>query len=110
MNIKDLENAWRARASESPEEIVEDAIDMAKSNLLSLQRHVCDTMWGKYWYRSGTNQTMKNALLGMFNGDTMVFAESWVQGKLNLADDYIKAVHDYADSENEKGESDASTK
>ena len=91
MNIKDLENAWRARASESPEEIVEDAIDMAKSNLLSLQRHV-------------------NALLGMFNGDTMVFAESWVQGKLNLADYYIKAVHDYADSENEKGESDASTK
>lgn len=22
----------------------------------------CDTMWGKYWYRSGTNQTMKNEL------------------------------------------------
>lgn len=91
MNIKDLEKVWKLQASESPEEIVEDAIDMAKSNLLSLQRHV-------------------NALLGMFNGDTMVFAESWVQGKLNLADDYIKAVHDYADSENEKGESDASTK
>lgn len=81
MNIKDLENAWRARASESPEEIVEDAIDMAKSNLISLQRHV-------------------NALLGMFDGETMVFAESWVQGKLNLADDYIKAVHDYVASEN----------
>lgn len=22
----------------------------------------CNTMWGKYWYRSGTNQTMKNEL------------------------------------------------
>jgi hypothetical protein len=22
----------------------------------------CDTMWGKYWYRSGTNQTMKDEL------------------------------------------------
>lgn len=22
----------------------------------------CDTMWGKYWYRSGTNQTMRNEL------------------------------------------------
>lgn len=80
MNIKDLEDAWRSRASESPEEIVEDAVDMARSNLLSLQRHV-------------------NALLGMFNGDTMCFAESWVQGKLNLADDYIKSVHDYVASE-----------
>lgn len=91
MNIKDLENVWKSQASESPEEIVEDAIDMARSNLLSLQRHV-------------------NALLGMFNGDTMCFAESWVQGKLNLADDYIKAVHDYAASENKEGESDASSK
>ena len=91
MNIKDIEDAWKARASESPEEIVEDAIDMAKSNLMSLQRHV-------------------NALLAMFNGDTMCFAESWIQGKLNLADDYIKAVHDYVASENNEEESYARSK
>ena len=91
MNIKDIEDAWKARASESPEEIVEDAVDMAKSNVMSLQRHI-------------------NSLLTMFNGDTTCFAEPWIQGKLNLADDYIKAVHDYIASENQEGESNARSK
>jgi hypothetical protein len=83
MDITDLEQAWasqRVKASESPEEIVEEAMDMAKANILSLKRHI-------------------DALLPMLDGENTCFAESWVQGKLTLADDYIKAVHDYALSE-----------
>jgi hypothetical protein len=83
MDITDLEQAWasqRVKASESPEEIVEEAMNMAKANILSLKRHI-------------------DALLPMLDGENTCFAESWVQGKLTLADDYIKAVHDYALSE-----------
>lgn len=83
MNIKDIENAWKLQkglSAESPEEIVEDAVEMAKGNLMSLKRHL-------------------DGLMSMYSKDNMCFAESWVQGKLNLADDYIKAVHDYVASE-----------
>jgi hypothetical protein len=80
MDITDLEQAWasqRSKAEESPEEIVEEAMDMAKANILSLKRHI-------------------DSLLPILESGNTCFAEPWVQGKLNLADDYIKAVHDYA--------------
>jgi hypothetical protein len=94
MDITDLERAWvsvwgdvdktfancakqRSKAEESPEEIVEEAMDMAKANILSLKRHI-------------------DSLLPILQSGNTCFAEPWVQGKLNLADDYIKAVHDYA--------------
>ena len=80
MDITDLEQAWasqRSKSEESPEEIVEEAMDMAKANILSLKRHI-------------------DSLLPILQSGNTCFAEPWVQGKLNLADDYIKAVHDYA--------------
>lgn len=32
----------------------------------------CDTMWGKYWYRSGTNQTMRNELKKIVDSITSI--------------------------------------
>lgn len=32
----------------------------------------CDTMWGKYWYRSGTNQTMKDELKKVVDSITAI--------------------------------------
>lgn len=82
--LNELEVGWRkmkAKAAESPEDIMEDSIEMAMANLKSLTMHL-------------------QALIVMVQaGNKDCLAEPWVQEKLTLSRDYIMAVHDYISSE-----------
>lgn len=85
--LNELEVGWRKmKAAESPDEIIEDAVDMAMANIKSLVQHL-------------------QALVVMVQaGNTECLAEPWVQEKITLSRDYIMAVHDYVSSE--QGEDD----
>ena len=90
--IDALEAAWlsfkKNKAAESPEDIMEDAIEMAMANLKSLTMHL-------------------QALIVMVQaGNSECLAEPWVQEKLTLSRDYIMAVHDYVSSEQGSEEED----
>lgn len=82
--LNELEVGWRKmKAVESPEDIVEDSVEMAMANLKSLTMHL-------------------QALIVMVQaGNNECLAEPWVQEKLTLSRDYIMAVHDYISSEQE---------
>lgn len=84
MNIKDIENAWKLSKSsgaESPDEIVEDSIEMGIANIKSIAKHL-------------------QALVVLLQaGNDECLAEPWVQEKLTLSRDYIMSVHDYVSSE-----------
>ena len=85
--LNELEVGWRKmKSAESPEDIMEDAVDMAMANIKSLVQHL-------------------QALVVMVQaGNTECLAEPWVQEKITLSRDYIMAVHDYVSSE--QGEDD----
>ena len=83
--INTLESAWlsfkKNKAAESPEDIMEDSIEMGMANLKSLTMHL-------------------QALIVMLQvGSKDCLAEPWVQEKITLSRDYIMAVHDYVSSE-----------
>lgn len=77
-NISELEKSWKLnKASDSPEEIVQDSIEMSKASIKSIVKHA-------------------NALMmGLNEQNQSCLSESWVQSKITLIEDYIKAVHDY---------------
>jgi polyribonucleotide nucleotidyltransferase len=85
--LNELEVGWRKmKAAESPEDIMEDAIEMGMANIRSIVKHL-------------------QALVVMVQaGNNECLAEPWVQEKLTLSKDYIMAVHDYISSE-QNGES-----
>ena len=88
--LNELEVGWRkmkAKAAESPDDIVEDSIEMAMANLKSLTMH------------------LQSLIVMVQAGNQECLAEPWVQEKLTLSRDYIMAVHDYISSEQE-GEND----
>jgi hypothetical protein len=84
--LNELEVGWRkmkAKAVESPDDIVEDSIGMAMSNIKSLTMH------------------LQSLIVMVQAGNQECLAEPWVQEKLTLSRDYIMAVHDYISSEQE---------
>lgn len=80
--LNELEVGWRKmKAAESPEDIVEDAVEMGMANIRSIVNHL-------------------QALVVMIQtGNNECLAEPWVQEKLTLSKDYIMSVHDYVSSE-----------
>lgn len=88
--LNELEVGWRkmkAKAAESPDEIIEESIQMSMANLKSLTMH------------------LQSLIVMVQAGNQECLAEPWVQEKLTLSRDYIMAVHDYISSEQE-GEDD----
>ena len=78
--IEVVEAAWRAnksKASDDPEEIVQENIEMSKASIKSIVKHANALMMGL----NETNQTC--------------LSEGWVQSKITIIEDYLKAVHDY---------------
>jgi|688.fasta_scaffold231342_4 hypothetical protein len=78
--IEVVEAAWRAnksKASDDPEEIVQENIEMSKASIKSIVKHANALMMGL----NETNQTC--------------LSEGWVQSKITIIEDYLKSVHDY---------------
>jgi hypothetical protein len=78
MNIKDIEDAWNAaKASDSPEETIQENIEMTKASIKSIVKHA-------------------NALaMGLNMSNESCLSEGWIQSKITIIEDYIKSVHDY---------------
>ena len=78
--IQSIEAAWlenRSKASDDPEEIVQENIEMTKASVKSIVKHA-------------------NALMmGLNESNQMCLSEGWVQSKITIIEDYLKAVHDY---------------
>lgn len=78
--IEVVEAAWRAnklKASDDPEEVVQENIEMTKAAIKSIVKH-------------------SNALLmGLNESNQMCLSEGWIQSKITIVEDYLKAVHDY---------------
>jgi len=91
--IQSIEAAWlenRSKASDDPEEIVQENIEMTKASVKSIVKHA-------------------NALMmGLNESNQMCLSEGWVQSKITIVEDYLKAVHDYVMyyEEEEEGEDD----
>lgn len=90
MNIHEIEKAWKTNKSkaDSPEEIVSENIEMVKASIKSISKHALAL-------ESGLNETNQQSL-----------SEGWVQSKITLIEDYLKAVHDYVMYYQEEEESD----
>lgn len=76
--IHDLEAAWKKnKASDSPEETVQENVQMTKASIKSIVKHA-------------------NALMmGLNPTNEMCLSEGWIQSKITIIEDYLKAVHDY---------------
>lgn len=76
--ITAIEAAWKKnKASESPEEIVQEGVQMAKASIKSIVKHA-------------------NTLMMSLNPtNEMRLHEPWIQSKITIIEDYLKAVHDY---------------
>lgn len=76
--INELENAWKKnKASESPEEVVKESIEMSKSSIKSIVKH-------------------SNALMmGLNEKNQDCLSEPWISSKLTIVEDYIRSIHDY---------------
>lgn len=85
-----IEAAWKKnKASDSAEETVQENIEMSKASVKSIVKHA-------------------NALMaGLNESNQMCLSEGWVQSKITIIEDYLKAVHDYVmyyEEEEEKEE------
>ena len=89
--IEVVEAAWlknRSKSSDDPEEIVQENIEMTKASIKSIVKHA-------------------NALMmGLNESNQMCLSEGWVQSKITIVEDYLKAVHDYVMYYEEEGEDD----
>lgn len=76
--IHELETAWKKnKASDDPEEIVMENIEMTKASIKSIVYHA-------------------NALeAGLNDSNQSCLSEGWIQSKITIIEDYLKAVHDY---------------
>jgi hypothetical protein len=76
--ISEIEAAWKKnKASDNPEEIVMENIEMTKASIKSIVKHA-------------------NALMmGLNESNQSCLSEGWVQSKITIIEDYLKAVHDY---------------
>ena len=78
INLAELEAAWKKnKASDDPEEVVMENIEMTKASIKSIVRHA-------------------NALeAGLNESNQSCLSEGWIQSKITIIEDYLKAVHDY---------------
>lgn len=76
--ITAIEAAWKKnKASDDPEEIVMENIEMTKASIKSIVYHA-------------------NALeAGLNDSNQSCLSEGWIQSKITIIEDYLKAVHDY---------------
>lgn len=79
-------NKKKSKASESPEEIVQEGVQMAKASIKSIVKHANTLMMGL----NPTNE--------------MCLSEPWIQSKITIIEDYLKAVHDYVMYYKEEGD------
>lgn len=76
--ITAIEAAWKKnRASDDPEETVMENIEMTKASIKSIARHANALA-------AGLNESNQSSL-----------SEGWIQSKITIIEDYLKAVHDY---------------
>jgi len=84
--IHELEAAWKKnKASDSPEEIVQESIEMSKASIKSIVRHA------------------NSLMMGLNESNQMGLSEGWVQSKITIIEDYLKSVHDYVMYYEEEG-------
>jgi hypothetical protein len=87
--ITAIEAAWKKnKASDSPEETVQENVQMTKASIKSIVKHA-------------------NALMmGLNPTNEMCLSEGWIQSKITIIEDYLKAVHDYVMYYEESSEED----
>lgn len=92
-DINRVEQIKTTRADEgSPEEVVERAVEMGVSSLMSTHKLLID-------------------LLAALKPDNMeCLAQPWIQSKIALTNDYVIAIHDYVMFHNEYGDNEKNEK
>lgn len=75
--ISAIEAAWKQNKASDSEETVQENVQMTKASIKSIVKHANALMMGL----NETNQ--------------MSLSEGWIQSKVTIIEDYIKAVHDY---------------
>ena len=64
-------------ASDDPEEVVSESIEMSKASIKSIVKHANGLMMG-------LNETNQSCL-----------SEGWVASKITIIEDYLRTIHDY---------------
>lgn len=64
-------------ASDDPEEVVSESIEMSKASIKSIVKHANGLMMG-------INETNQSCL-----------SEGWVASKITIIEDYLRTIHDY---------------
>jgi hypothetical protein len=77
MDINEIEKAWQKNKASDPEETVMENIEMTKASIKSIVRHANALA-------TGLNESNQSSL-----------SEGWIQAKITIIEDYLKAVHDY---------------
>lgn len=77
MDINEIEKAWQKNKASDPEETVMENIEMTKASIKSIVRHANALS-------AGLNESNQSSL-----------SEGWIQSKITIIEDYLKAVHDY---------------
>lgn len=72
-----VESSKKSKASDDPEEIVSESIEMSKASIKSIVKHA------------------NGLMMGLNESNQMCLSEAWVQSKITLIEDYLKSVHDY---------------
>lgn len=65
------------KASDDPEEVVSESIEMSKASIKSIVKHANALMMG-------LNETNQSCL-----------SEGWVASKITIIEDYLRTIHDY---------------
>lgn len=70
-------NKKKTKASDDPEEVVSESIEMSKASIKSIVKHANALMMG-------LNETNQSCL-----------SEGWVASKITIIEDYLRTIHDY---------------
>jgi hypothetical protein len=74
-----------SKASDDPEEVVSESIQMSKASIKSIVKHANSLMMG-------INETNQSCL-----------SEGWVASKITIIEDYLRTIHDYVMYYEEEG-------
>jgi hypothetical protein len=72
-----VESGKKSKASDDPEEVVSESIEMSKASIKSIVKHANGLIMG-------LNETNQNCL-----------SEGWVASKITIIEDYLRTIHDY---------------
>ena len=75
-----------SKASDDPEEVVSESIQMSKASIKSIVKHANSLMMG-------INETNQSCL-----------SEGWVASKITIIEDYLRTIHDYVMYYEEEGD------